>query len=314
MWITADIFSAINSPVYGIIFLFKYGTEVAQPESANRAERPLDGTYDYSAAENIFFASQVIQNACGTQALLSVLLNKDFTSLSAFSTTADEPTVDIGDPLRSFLTFTQAFPPDLRGETLTNSDLIRTVHNSFSRSSVFSIDQSMYQRPSADEDELYHFIAYTPINNVLYELDGLSPAPISHGECGFSDFPRKVVDVIRRRIERYPATEIRFNVLAMVRDRRIVAREIGDSEGLEREEARRRDWGWENALRAHNFLGFAGEVLKGVASSKMQEGKGTAYDEWVANAVKETERKVEFRRGRRSGAGADAGGGDMDID
>jgi ubiquitin carboxyl-terminal hydrolase L5 len=83
-----------HSPVYGVIFLFKY------PTGEKRSDTPKDGTFDYAATENIFFAAQVIQNACGTQALLSVLLNK-------------EEEIDLGEQLKDFKEFTGAFPSDV---------------------------------------------------------------------------------------------------------------------------------------------------------------------------------------------------------
>ena len=90
------ILTPTSSPVYGVIFLFKYPTGETRPKDV-----PHDGTYDLAAAENTFFASQVIQNACGTQALLSVLLNK-------------EDTLDIGPQLKEFKDFTMAFPPEVK--------------------------------------------------------------------------------------------------------------------------------------------------------------------------------------------------------
>lgn len=48
-------------------------------------------------------------------------------------------------------------PPQFRGETLSNSDVIREVHNSFARSSPF-IDET--QRTATEDDDVYHFIAY----------------------------------------------------------------------------------------------------------------------------------------------------------
>ena len=236
------------TPVYGVIFLFKYPTG----EKANADGTPKDGRYDYAAAENLFFAAQTIQNACGTQALLSVLLNKD-------------GVVDVGTQLREFKDFTSGFPAEFRGEALSNSELIRDVHNSFAKSSPF-VDET--QRTATEDDDVYHFIAYTPINGILYELDGLQPAPIAHGASTFEEFPEKVIPVLQRRIERYPANEIRFNLLAMVRDLRVRAREFGDQEALYREEQKRNEWQFENALRRHNFVGFAGEVLKGVIEEK----------------------------------------------
>lgn len=261
-----------QSPVYGVIFLFKY------PTGERRTDQPRDGSFDYDAAENIFFAAQTIQNACGTQALLSVLLNKD-------------EEVDIGPSLKEFKEFTTPLPPDFRGEALSNSELIRDVHNSFARSSPF-IDET--QRTATEDDDVYHFIAYTPINGVLYELDGLQPAPISHGPCTFDEFPDKVIPVLQRRTERYPTHEIRFNLIAMVQDLRIRAREIGDIEWLHREEEKRTAWQWENSLRRHNFVGFVGELLKGVVKAKLAEGEG-AYEKWVEEAKAKTKSRIEER-------------------
>jgi ubiquitin carboxyl-terminal hydrolase L5 len=81
--------------IYGVIFLFKYPTGEA------RSDSPKDGSFDHDAASNIFFAAQTIQNACGTQALLSVLLNKD-------------GEVELGKELKEFKEFTTEFPPDVR--------------------------------------------------------------------------------------------------------------------------------------------------------------------------------------------------------
>jgi hypothetical protein len=84
----------LDRPVYGVIFLFKY------PTGEKPSDTPKDGNFDFEAAENLFFAAQTIQNACGTQALLSVLLNK-------------EGEVEIGPQLKEFKDFTGAFPSEV---------------------------------------------------------------------------------------------------------------------------------------------------------------------------------------------------------
>ncbi|KAJ4302112.1 hypothetical protein N0V88_002248 [Collariella sp. IMI 366227] len=282
-------------PIYGVIFLFKYPTDT--PYRAT--DKPLDGTFDHDASENIFFAAQTIQNACGTQALLSVLLNKTTPSLPS-----SDDTINIGPALTSFREFTMALPPEYRGEALSNSELIRDVHNSFSKSSPFA-DETQRNPDEADADA-FHFIAYTPVNGTLYELDGLQPAPISHGACAPGEFPAKVMEVLRRRVARYDTAEIRFNLLAMVRDLRIRAREIGDGELLAREERKRRDWQFENALRRHNFVGFAGEVLKGVVAAKLKESEG-GYEKWIDQGKEKVRKRIEERK-------KGGGGGEEDVE
>lgn len=271
----------------GVIFLFKYPTGEKQQTEG----KPLDGEYDYSAlseqhssdgeSEPVWFAAQTIQNACGTQALLSVLLNQD------------QSTLNLGPTLQAFKAFTSSFPADLRGEALSNSDHIRDVHNSFARSSPFISDET---RLATEDDDVYHFIAFTSVNDTLYELDGLQPAPIRHGDVGACPgeiFADAVVPVLQRRIERYPATEIRFNLLAMCEDLRIRAKEIGDQELVAREEAKRREWRWENALRRHNFVGFIGEMMKGVTAAKLKDG---SYQKWIEEAGAATQKRAEERK------------------
>ncbi|GKZ85473.1 hypothetical protein AnigIFM56816_011439 [Aspergillus niger] len=272
------------SPVYGVIFLFKWIRETQQPTSTSSTTSPPSGTYDTDPSPNLFFANQTIQNACGTQAILSVILNND----SSSSSTNPFP-INIGPELHSFKDFTAGFPPDLRGEALSNSELIRSAHNAFARASPF-VDETV--RNNQDEEgDVYHFIAYTPVDGKLYELDGLQPHPISHGGCTAEEFPEKVIEVLRQRIARYPEGETRFNLMAVVRDLRVTAKEIGDVEALEREERKRREWAWENTLRRSNFVGFIGEVLKGVVGMKDAQGEGK-YEEWVEKAKGETQRKL----------------------
>ncbi|PYI07091.1 ubiquitin carbon terminal hydrolase [Aspergillus sclerotiicarbonarius CBS 121057] len=283
------------SPVYGVIFLFKYLRETTQPTttSSTSSSQPPSGTYDTNPPPTLFFASQTIQNACGTQAILSVILNNTTTSTSSPSPSTTPYPIPLGPALTSFKDFTTGFPPDLLGEALSNSEPIRTAHNAFARSSPF-VDETIRQNQDEEGGDVYHFIAYTPINGQLYELDGLQPHPISHGECEREQFPEKVIEVLRERIGRYPEGETMFNLMAVVRDLRVGAGEIGDVEALEREERKRRGWAWENTLRRLNFVGFIGEVVKGVVGMKEGEGEGR-FEEWVETAKGETQKNLRRR-------------------
>jgi ubiquitin carboxyl-terminal hydrolase L5 len=60
----------------------------------------------------IFF--QVINNACATQAILSVLLN------------VSHPEVELGSTMTSFKDFVSSFDSTMKGLALSNSDEIRS--------------------------------------------------------------------------------------------------------------------------------------------------------------------------------------------
>lgn len=279
------------SPVYGVIFLFKW---IGSGGAAK--DKPQDGTFDQTAVDDdgLFFAAQTIQNACGTQAILSVILNNDTSSDAATSgADASRERIKIGPNLTDFKEFTTGFPADLRGEALSNSDLIRETHNTFARSSPFA-DETQ-RDPNAGSDDVFHFIGYTSHHGKLYELDGLQPFPISHGDCTPDEFPTKIIPVLQKRIDRYPMGEVRFNLMAVCGDLRKKAQAFGDPEMLSNEKRKRKQWAWENALRRHNFVGFTGEVLKGVVASKVKDG---TYNDWVEQAKKTTEKRYTDKQAK----------------
>jgi len=102
----------------GVIFLFKY------PTGEKPTDVPKDGTFDFEAVEKgstgeeggVWFAAQTIQNACGTQALLSMVLNKRAVE-----------GVEIGGPLGEFREFTGAFPADVSLAAYTTNTYGRRI-------------------------------------------------------------------------------------------------------------------------------------------------------------------------------------------
>ncbi|KIY01921.1 uncharacterized protein Z520_02059 [Fonsecaea multimorphosa CBS 102226] len=289
--LNADWIRAL-SPVYGVIFLFKWIGHGSENKGA-----PQDGSYDRAAVEDegLFFAAQTIQNACGTQAVLSVVLNND-QSVDASSSGADASgaRLDIGPALQEFKDFTTGFDAALRGESLSNSEMIRTVHNSFAKSSPF-VDETLHDPRAATSEDVFHFIAYTCYHGKLYELDGLQPYPISHGDCTPDEFPDKIMTVLQRRISRYPEDEIRFNLMVVCQDQRIKWQQLQDPGMLAEEERKREKWDFENTLRRHNFVGFTEEVLKTVVKMKIQDG---SYDAWIEQGKQATEKRVREKMGK----------------
>ena len=138
-----------------MIFLFKW-----QP-----GEEPVGSVVQDSRLDTIFFAKQVINNACATQAIVSVLLN------------CTHQDVHLGETLSEFKEFSQSFDAAMKGLALSNSDVIRQVHNSFARQQMFEFDA----KTAAKEEDAFHFVSYVPVNGRLYELDGLREGPIDLG-------------------------------------------------------------------------------------------------------------------------------------
>lgn len=132
-----------SSQKFGLIFLFKYSGEI----SDDRATIPFEDS------PNLYFAKQVVQDACATQAILSVLLNTE---------------IELGPNLTDFKNFTQCLDYEMRGLSIGNSDHIRDVHNSFGRPEPFIYEKSA-NKDRKNTKDAYHFIAYVPSSGQVYE-------------------------------------------------------------------------------------------------------------------------------------------------
>ncbi|SCV71353.1 BQ2448_2941 [Microbotryum intermedium] len=213
--------SLLNSfePLHALIFLFKW---IGPKEPSTSG-----GLYVEIPDEKGYFAHQVINNACASIALINAVMNlgEDW---------------DLGDELSNLKMFSTGLGAEDKGWTISNSEKIRQVHNSFARADPFHLEES---RPPTDDDHAYHFICYVPISDTLYELDGLKPSPVSHGvipggkekwalhakECVSNPFQKELLrssnhhslhfpspsSVLERRISTHPPGEVMFNLLCI---------------------------------------------------------------------------------------------------
>lgn len=263
-------------PVHGLIFLFKWQKE----------DQPQGTVVVDSRADQMFFAKQVINNACATQAILSVLLNIE----------SSQTDVKLGPTLSNFKEFVGSFDSTMKGLSLSNSDEIRSVHNSFAKQSMFEFDSKM----ASKDDDVFHFVSYVPIKGRLYELDGLKEGPIDHGviEDG-ADWLDVVKPIIEQRMAKYQAGEIHFNLMAIVQDKlmafkRQIEKETNPSEKakieylISQEENKRLNWHSENVRRRHNYLPFIIELLKTLAE---QDKLLPLYEKAKSKAVERAEQK-----------------------
>jgi len=201
-----DAFAGFNiEHIYGLVFLFKWQQQTD--------ERPIVDANEHG----IFFANQVIQNACATQAILSVLMNADG--------------VDIGSHLKEFKGFASSLDSQMKGLAISNSEPIRKAHNSFRSQSSFEIIRDR----DAPPEDAFHFIGYICHAGSVYELDGLKQGPLLIGAV-----PENVswVEIAREEVQQrinatQPAStetsesgvELRFNLMAIVKNRQADAEE-----------------------------------------------------------------------------------------
>lgn len=253
-------------PIHGLIFLFKW----------QQGDEPSGTVVEDSRLDKLFFAKQVINNACATQAIVSVLLN------------ANHEDVKLGPTLGNFKEFTSGFDSTMKGLALSNSDIIKAVHNSFARQEMFEV----VGQKSSDNEDVFHFISYLPFEGRLYELDGLKDGPIDLGAIPTSGHWMELArPVIEKRIKKYQDGEIHFNLMALVTDRKLtyqkqleqlqsqldqgmetdsVQLEINHLNDLiKEEELKSKRYKLENIRRKHNYLPLIIEILKSLG----QEGQ-----------------------------------------
>ncbi|KAI1763696.1 cysteine proteinase [Hypoxylon sp. FL1150] len=170
----------LPQPVYGLIFLFEYEGD---NEDHNEEDLPI-----YRGG--LWFANQTTANACATVALMNIIMNSPILG---------------GGYLNAFKNITDPMLPPHRGYYLDRDDRIRSVHNFLARridllSEDLALDnkyeesqkkkkaqrktpkktaKSKRKKPKADTT--YHYIAYVPTDDRVWELDGLQTKPRALG-------------------------------------------------------------------------------------------------------------------------------------
>ncbi|KAM4613845.1 ubiquitin carboxyl-terminal hydrolase BAP1 [Polymixia lowei] len=206
-----DLQSKCQSPVYGFIFLFKW---IEERRSRRKVSTLVDETsvIDEEIVNDMFFAHQLIPNSCATHALLSVLLNCSG--------------VELGTTLSRMKAFTKGFSPESKGYAIGNAPELAKAHNSHARPEPRHLPEKQNGISAVRTMEAFHFVSYVPIKDRLFELDGLKAYPIDHGPWGeeeeWTDKARRVImERIGLATAGEPYHDIRFNLMAVVPDRRM---------------------------------------------------------------------------------------------
>ncbi|CAH8447876.1 unnamed protein product [Schistosoma rodhaini] len=197
----------------------------------------------------IFFAHQVVQNSCATHALLSILLNRPEINIGHMLAEFQKATRYLspeakGLAIGSMPQLAQAHNRHAakpltvcKDETISNLELpepsqaaataaaiakasigtVNCVNSSDSSPSLATTTGSNVTIP-----DTFHFVCYVPIGGFLYELDGLTSEPINHGPLKNPNdqfaWTEQCADVLKERMQEQ---DVRYNLLAVVPDRRV---------------------------------------------------------------------------------------------
>ncbi len=268
--------------VYAFIFLFKW--DAGMEAELERIRSTAEATEETDP--NIYFAKQVVQDACATQAIVNVLMN-----------IPEGTEFVLGEELSKMKTFTADFDMEMKGLSIGNSEILREAHNSFRPPASHLLPE----KSSSSEGEAFHYIAYMPIRGRVYELDGLAQGP--RAVCAVEDgaWIHQTIQVIQERMRMYQGSEERFSLQAIIEDKsQVIRRDIAALEkemqsleelhqsvevrrkileltqqiaknmaALRDEEDKRKAWKMENVYRRTDFTPFIFHCLKIMGKNRL---------------------------------------------
>lgn len=129
--------------------------------------------------------------------------------------------MDLGPTLSRLKAHTKGMSPENKGWAIGNTPELARAHNSHASSGT----KRRLDRNSGGVStgrftgEAFHFVSFVPINGKLFELDGLKPYPQDHGP--WEDSEQWVDKFLNMMQDRLATGDIRFNLMAVVPDRRI---------------------------------------------------------------------------------------------
>lgn len=214
-----DLSRPIDTYVYGFIFLFKW----ADRRTRRRQIETLNYETNVSKINSMFFAQQIVPNSCATHALLSVLLNCE--------------NVKLGNVLSEFKKSCNGMTPEQKGNAIGSQKFLFKAHNSYAKPELNNSKQQMSRQSSdsklststsssnlltsnTNTNDVFHYVSFVVVNNHLYELDGLKPYPIDHGQVNNSlNWSEIFFKIINERIHGFSNSDIRYNLMAVVPDK-----------------------------------------------------------------------------------------------
>ncbi|PBK83216.1 cysteine proteinase, partial [Armillaria gallica] len=177
---------------YGLVFCFCWRKDTHRPTN-----------FKDPAAEHVWFANQLSDDACASQAILNILFNCS--------------NINIGKELSANNTLATAILNAAKKE----KEKMKQDHNPPPNKCAKT------KKPPLKEGdkEIYHFISYIPAYGKVWELDGLKSGPLEVGDVmAMTEWMDIVQPALRTKMHKYGGGgdngghDIQFSLLAIVDD------------------------------------------------------------------------------------------------
>lgn len=215
-----DLLAMVPDPARAMVVLFPITEATAQAERAEEEARKdtqgeghklhqesmaavkhghTDVDVDSAKAEDhLWFTHQTIGNACGTVAVMHVLMNlRD--EIGGFREDS---------PLASFYAKTRNQDPAARGKALEEADEVAETHEAVAQ-------EGQTETPELSARVNLHFVALIHHKGRLYEMDGRRDAPIDRGSTTPETFLKDAGAVVRDVFIKRDPTNNNFSLMAL---------------------------------------------------------------------------------------------------
>lgn len=146
---------------------------------------------------------QIIPNSCASHALLSVLLNST--------------NVALGPVLDDLKAYSRGMDPEHKGRAIGNYPHLARTHDNHAKPNRLKPLAKGQVVVSSSTQDAFHYSSFVPIGGRLYEMDGLKPYPVDHGEwTQMEGWTALFQCIIQQRLNQ--SKDICFNLMAVVHD------------------------------------------------------------------------------------------------
>lgn len=192
-----DLLGMLPRPIHAFMLLFPIHAALDRADVEKCREQKSE-LKEFMTKQNVFYMKQVVENACGTMAILHAVMN----NLDVAGNILKDSPLDM---LRS------QGPEKILGEGAEQNETFLSIFQAH----MEAAQEGSTQNQPIDADIDLHFTSFVHLSDRCVELDGRKPAPLLHGVCTDNEaFVRCASEAIKEKMSFQPES-LRFNIIAL---------------------------------------------------------------------------------------------------